>query len=938
MAVSDKSSLRANRVERIATAMGLLILLACAYALPVQAMSDRNGSAAYFQDAKEYIAEGRTDEAIVQLKNALQSDRNNIEARLALADLYIQTRNGISAEKEVRAAIDRGDLNGSAQDKLAEAYLLQGKYRELIDEITEQSAAPEVLPEVLRARGEAFYVLGDEQKAIAAYEGAEALKPEDPGPKIGLARVYIRKHDLKKADAMAEAAIAADPHSYDAIVAKGQVLQAGGDLEGAVEKFDTALKVKPDDTTGLMARAIALVDLKRYDAALDDIRAVRKLDPQHPVAAYLNAMILARQGDFSGAHDILQQSDAVLRNYPPAIFLSGTVAYAQGLYEQASVDLKRFLDTQPTNLPAARLLGAALLRTGDPDSAVAVLEPIEPQLSGDERIHAILGSAYLAKKQYPLALQQFEKAVAAAPDNGSLRTKLVISRLAVGDDAGAFKALGPALDSDPGAIKAARLIAQNELQAQRYDRVLDVGRALSAKYPKNPLGEAIIAGGYWGMREFKQARDHYANALKIDPKYEAAILSLARLDVAEGDYPSARERYRDLLDDKPNHVTALMGLYWLAYREHDKDTAERMLTRALESNPTEPEPQLELIRRDAVSGSLDRALFEANALVRLHPQNAKALEILTEIQLRLRDPISALATATQLVDVAPSSARSYLLKARSQVAMANNDDARDTLKRGMAVARYDASLTSELVRMELRLGRPSAALDAAEEFHKHQPDALGDQLVGDAQMAVGDIDRAIEAYKTGYAKLPSAELALRLKKAYDQKGDPAAGLKTLKTWLEKNPEDYATGVILASAQLEQGKLLASAKTFEALYAENRNDPVVLNNLAWIYHQQGDSRALGLAMKAYAADKNSAQILDTLGWISLTSANPQDGLDYLRLASAMAPRSTQIRYHLAVALAKNGRAVEAKSVLNEMLSGHGAFPELANARKLLATLR
>ena len=69
-------------------------------------------------------------------------------------------------------------------------------------------------------------------------------------------------------------------------------------------------------------------------------------------------------------------------------------------------------------------------------------------------------------------MKQFEKAVADAPDNGSLRTKLVVSRLAVGDDAGAFKALGPALDSDPAAIKAARLIAQNELQAKRYDRVL----------------------------------------------------------------------------------------------------------------------------------------------------------------------------------------------------------------------------------------------------------------------------------------------------------------------------------------------------------------------------------------------------------------------------------------------------------------------------------
>ncbi len=928
----------ASNVLRCARTLVLAGLVASTWIGQGFAMSDRNASAAYFQDAKDYIAQGRTDDAIVQLKNALQADPNNVEARLKLADLYIETNNGVSAEKEARAAIDRGDLKGTAQDKLADAYLLQGKYQALLDEITPESASEDVRAEVLRARGEAYHVLGDEDNAIASYEAAEQREPNAAGPKVGLVRVYIRQHNFAKAEELADFAMAGDPSSFDAVIAKGQVLQAKGDLDGAVAKYDDALKSKPDDTTGLMARAIALVDLKRYDDALQNVLTVRKLDPHHPVAAYLNAMILARQGNFSGARDILLQSDALLHNYPPAVFLSGAVAYAQGSYEQASANLKRYLESNPGSLPASRLLGAALLRTGDPDSAVAVLEPIEPKLPGDERIHAILGSAYLAKKQYGAAVEQFEKAVKADPENATLRTKLVVSKLAVGDDQGALQVLGPALASDPGAVRAARLLAENELAAGRYDAVLGVGQQLRDRYPDNPLGEAIIAAAYWGKHDFKNTRAHYAKALKIDPGYEAATLSLARLDVAERDFPAARDRYQKLLDDKPNNVAALMGLYWLAYRDNDKDQAERLLSRALETNPTAAAPQLELIRRDAAAGELDRALFEANALVRLHPQNVAALEILTEIQLRLRDPISASATATQLVDVAPSSARSYLLMARAQSALANTDDARATLKRGMTIARYDASLTSELVKLELRLGHPSAALDAAEDFHQHQPDAVADKLVGDAQMAVGDIDQAIDAYKTGYVKAPSAELALRLKDAYDRKGDAAAGVDILKTWLDKNPSDFNTAVILGSAQLAMGKLNAAAKTFEALYSEDRTNSIVLNNLAWIYHEKGDSRALGMANKAYAADKNSPQILDTLGWISLAVANPQDGLDYLRMASALAPRSTQIRYHLAVALTKTGRTGEARGVLDDLLTGHSSFPELADARKLLATLR
>ena len=84
MAVLNRFSLRANRLHRIVVMAGFLVLLACVHAVPVRAMSDRNASAAYLSDAKEYIAQGRTNEAIVQLKNALQSDPNNFEARLAL--------------------------------------------------------------------------------------------------------------------------------------------------------------------------------------------------------------------------------------------------------------------------------------------------------------------------------------------------------------------------------------------------------------------------------------------------------------------------------------------------------------------------------------------------------------------------------------------------------------------------------------------------------------------------------------------------------------------------------------------------------------------------------------------------------------------------------------------------------------------------------------
>ncbi|MGB5202437.1 MAG: tetratricopeptide repeat protein, partial [Sedimenticolaceae bacterium] len=54
----------------------------------------------YLEEARQFIADGKTKSAVIQLKNALQSDPANLEARLMLAGLYLRNGDGASAAKE----------------------------------------------------------------------------------------------------------------------------------------------------------------------------------------------------------------------------------------------------------------------------------------------------------------------------------------------------------------------------------------------------------------------------------------------------------------------------------------------------------------------------------------------------------------------------------------------------------------------------------------------------------------------------------------------------------------------------------------------------------------------------------------------------------------------------------------------------------------------
>ena len=59
-------------------------------------------------DARNYQEKGDNNAAIIQLKNALQSNPDNSEARYLLGTIYNKTGDFQSAEKELRKALSLG--------------------------------------------------------------------------------------------------------------------------------------------------------------------------------------------------------------------------------------------------------------------------------------------------------------------------------------------------------------------------------------------------------------------------------------------------------------------------------------------------------------------------------------------------------------------------------------------------------------------------------------------------------------------------------------------------------------------------------------------------------------------------------------------------------------------------------------------------------------
>ena len=131
--------------------------------------------------------------------------------------------------------------------------------------------------------------------------------------------------------------------------------------------------------------------------------------------------------------------------------------------------------------------------------------------------------------------------------------------------------------------------------------------------------------------------------------------------------------------------------------------------------------------------------------------------------------------------------------------------------------------------------------------------------------------------------------------------------------------------------------MAALAAYEQAVQQGEPGAVVLNNMAWLYLERNDPRAVEFATRAYEQAPSRAEIVDTYGWVLFHQGRRAEGLAALQQALIIAPRNAEIALHVAEALAEEGRADEARPVLQRVIRDHPGSPFADDARALLERL-
>lgn len=183
-----------------------------------------------------------------------------------------------------------------------------------------------------KSRGQAYYVLGEQKKALIDFNSFLNLHPEDGG-------TY-----------------------YNRGVLKAELNQ----LKEAVEDLSLALKLNKGNPADIYyARGTVNESLNLSSKAILDYKSSLKYNPRQEDALNNLGIIEMKEGNYTMSIDYFNQALSINPNRVNSLFNRGFTFTKMGNYENAKSDLKKALALSPDNPYANNYMGYLLYKTGE---------------------------------------------------------------------------------------------------------------------------------------------------------------------------------------------------------------------------------------------------------------------------------------------------------------------------------------------------------------------------------------------------------------------------------------------------------------------------------------------------------------------------------------------------------------------------------------------
>jgi tetratricopeptide (TPR) repeat protein len=476
------------------------------------------------------------DPAIAEYEKIVALTPKSVEDRMVLGQLYTVKHESAKAEEQFKTAQALEPDSEEVVLNLARLYAESG-------DIAHAAKVIEAVP-VSDRTGKMEFALG------AAYD--QMKKPKD-----ALA-AYQRAADM-------------EPEDVDTLRALAQALLNDNQLEEALKQYKEISEADPEDTTALIHIGGIQRRQGKYEDALATIRKARKKDPDSLEAGYNEGLLL----------DVLGRFDEAAQDYEKMVDLT---SHANGAYTTEEKNNRGiFLER----------LGGVYHEQNKVDQAIATYQKMI-ELGGDTALSGYQGEVetYRDAKQFDKAAEVARKAAEANPKERGFKLLLVD---ALADEGKMDEALATAkglIDNTKEDRKTWLELSELYKRMRRWKDAEDaLNKAGALTTEKSDQTYMLFLRGALADRErhLEQAEQFFRQVLDQDPGNAMALNYLGYMLADKGvRLPEALKLVRKAVELDPMNGAYLDSLGWTYFKLGQYELAEENLRKAVERDQTDP--------------------------------------------------------------------------------------------------------------------------------------------------------------------------------------------------------------------------------------------------------------------------------------------------------------------------------------------------------------
>jgi putative PEP-CTERM system TPR-repeat lipoprotein len=886
--------------------------------LAITACGDNESAQTYISKAESQIVEKQDSAAIISLKNALKLDAKNAQARFLLGKLYLNMGDAENAIKEFERANKFKFSVDQVLPLLARAYMLAED-----DEAILALAPQEKLlsnPNTQYLAYKVMAALRTDNKALAQETVEAALSVTQSDGYSMLAKAYLAffEQKLDLANTSVGRILVATPDNVDALMLQGQIATAQNNYELAVESFSQYLKFQPNSGRAQIFLADSLVKNGQFDEAENIADSILAKVPNQPFLLYIKALVRFEKKDYKAASSIANQSlSSGFKNFRLKLVAGASAFYLQN-YEQSNHHLKELLPYLAPEHPARRMLAISQLQLGLIDDISETLTDYDSTSKENAQFLSTLSYELLEVGAFEKAKEMANYAAASNGMTAEQTARAGVLKLLMNDPSG-IDTLELAVQQNPELISAELALAFASIKSGDLVRATAISDKWLKEYPNNPGGYNLKATIFFKENKLAEGKAALEKSLEIEPNNVYALTQLVKLANHEKDKDLAVSLTEQALKAHPETIEVL-GLYFEFHK--DKDGLD-VITQAQQNHAKDikygillAQSLMQLEQFKQASSVLDgydvnvktpkrywQLLLSANAqqadgkdllllLEQWHKTNAYHIEpvfLLANYWANKKAPDKALNILNDAFKNHPKNVMLHLVKMQL---LLNNNDSKNAKLLFTAVEKFD--LNKDLL----------AGIE-------------GRILLLDKEYAAA-IPKLKQQYQSQPNNINASYLAFALE-ANSQKGE---AIKLLELHADKDRVDNKINpkmtLSLANMYLADDKNKAIAE-YERLIKAVPNNVVALNNLSWLYMDQGKTtQAVAYAKQAYELAPKVPNVVDTYGQALLKSNKKGAAVQKAKEAYDLSEgKDIDIVLNFAEALLANNMNKEAQEILNEV---------------------